>query len=90
MVTKLALLVAVQAQPDPAVTVAVPVPPAAANDVVPAVAVRVQAGVVGVVGLLVLPFEHAAASRHKRAMEEQQAKARIRIPYCYRPFGRFT
>jgi hypothetical protein len=56
MVTNVALLVAVQAQPLPAVTGTDPLPPAAPNvELVIAPAVTVQVGVVGVVVSL---FEH--------------------------------
>ena len=64
---KLALLVAVHAQPDPAVTVTVPLPPAAAKLVVAAAAVTVHEGVVGELPPeLSLLFEQAAATRHVR------------------------
>jgi hypothetical protein len=61
IVTKFEELVAVQVQPVPAVTVTVPVPPAAANDVAVVAAVTVHVGVVGVVGVVLLSFEHADA-----------------------------
>jgi hypothetical protein len=61
MVTNVALLVAVQAQPVPAVTGIDPVPPPLANvDALIAPALIVHVGVVGVVG--VSSFEHADAA----------------------------
>jgi hypothetical protein len=60
-VTNVALLVAVQVHPVPAVTGTVPVPPPAANvEALIAPAVTVQDGVVGVAGVSLLEHPNAA------------------------------
>lgn len=77
IVTKAALLVAVHAQPDPAVTETLPLPPAAAKLVLAADAVTVHDGFVGVELLPELSFEHAPARRHASAATQNCESNRL-------------
>jgi hypothetical protein len=84
-VTKAAELVAVQAQPVPAVTGTEPVPPVAPNDeLVMAPTVTVHDGVV--VAVLLLLSEHAAAMRNNtQTAQRRRADEGMEEPYIPAP-----